>query len=115
MQPVYQTSREFRNKAAKGKQPFVGATPSNFAKVPAGEYGAAHMKITVAADGTITIPPAAYADDVVAFVASVINGHGGIDASIKELLQQFVRAMDERAVKIHGYSGNEAERDYVWE
>lgn len=115
MQSIYKTSREFRNKAAKGQQPFAGDTPSSFAKVPPGAYGSESVKIVVHDDGSITIPPNAYADDVVAFVASTINGHAGIDASIKAHLHRFVDDMDARAVKAHGYSRCAEERDYQWE
>lgn len=112
---MYSTSREFRNKASKATLPFDGSNPSRFAKIPPGTYGTEGVKIVVNPDGSILIPPDAYADDVVAFVASTINGHGGIDSSIKEHLHKFVNDMDERAVNIHGYSGNVKERDYVWQ
>ena len=96
----------FRNTVLKGSFPFHASTPSNFAKIPPGEYGSKEVKINIASDGTITIPPNAYSADVVAFIAATINGHPGIDASTKERLHRFVEAL-----KIHGYGESSEERD----
>lgn len=98
-EPPKFNDRLFRREAIKGKIEPEKAKGRIFQGVP-GVYG----KITANSDGSITITHKAYVDDAVAFLSAAIETNPTIDDEIKEHLRVFVRAMDARAVKKHGYN-----------
>jgi hypothetical protein len=100
--------REWRNRSQDGLE--FSDNPSNFAKVKSGDHGL----IRLDEDGSIHIDKRAYADDVVAFVLACIKNHPGIACNIKQKLGDFLNGMDERALKIHGYSKSPEQQAYIW-
>lgn len=113
----YEHARAFRNHLARGVGiNYTMSTPSNFAKVAPGNYTSdGETRVRVQEDGSIWISRNAYADDVVAFVLGCIRSNPTIADGIKLALADFVDLMDARAVKRHGYSNSQAEKDFSWE
>ncbi len=65
-------------------------------------------------DGTFTVGPGAYVDDVVAFLLGAVKTNPTISGEIKGTLRDFLNRMDRRAVERHGYSASPKEKDYTW-
>jgi hypothetical protein len=112
------TSRYWRREARNGN--LIATTPSDDIVVPVkGRFfqglPGTYKHVTVAPDGTITILPKAFADDVVAFVAGAIASNPNIDDATKAKLREFVDLMDARAVARHGYSANPDEAAVKWD
>lgn len=80
---------------------------------PAGPIG--NGKVVVADDGTIVVSSSAYFDDILAAVAALIDSNGRIDSWIKVLIRFAVQAGDRRAIRAHGFSRSEGERNVEWQ
>lgn len=83
----------------------------NIARVPAGRYG---KNILVHANGDILISNKAYPDDVLALILKGMLDNPTISDEIKLLIAEALDKMDERAVKRHGYSHSEVEKNHVY-
>lgn len=107
---IIHNDRSFRDMSASG-YPYHDnpSNPSNFAKIPVGRYG---DNIFLDVFGEITIKRNAYADDVIAFVLGCIMCRLDIELENKLHLAHFIDDMDARAVRLHGYSKSDIERDY---
>ncbi|HKB53338.1 MAG TPA: hypothetical protein VKD22_05005 [Ramlibacter sp.] len=108
------TSRYWRREARNGRLIADGElgpeVKGRFYQGPAGTY----RHVVAHPDGSLTIGPKAFADDVVAFVSASISTNPTIDDAIKVHLKAFVNEMDARAVRRHGYSHNPDEAAVDW-
>lgn len=69
-------------------------------------------------NGSVTFSKGMYADDIVAFLLSTLKDHlknGETEVEARSCLAAFIDLMDERALKRHGYSGNQEEAALKWE
>ena len=108
---VVATSRQFRNEFPQQEHASDPKRPSNFCKLFAGTYG---KHFEVHGDGSVTIAPKAYVDDVAAFLLGCVASNPTLSQERKCHLARFIDEMDARAVERHGYSHNEQEKSFVW-
>lgn len=84
---------------------------SNFVRVPPGMYG---ENFTVHVNGDILISHKAYSDDVIAFALKGMLDNPNIPDDIKIQVADILDKMDAIAVKRHGYSRSETQRNFEW-
>lgn len=108
----YESSRHYRNasRTRSWKPTSGGGAKGNIAwGLPPGTYG----KVTVNADGSLSIPRDAYIDDVIAFLQQAVQGNPRAELVGKDL-DKVLDVCDAKAVTSHGYSRSPVEAALVW-
>lgn len=76
-----------------------------------GNYGL----IILGEDGIVRISPKAYPDDIVAWLYYMTKTNERVGPGIKRCLSDYVELMDQRAMKLHGFSHSEQAKALEWE